>query len=63
MKIHSNILTFLPNARIVVTKTGVKTFGTDTVSGSRVSVNISRQQHRYNLIEQIWTLGLGKQYQ
>ena len=44
MKVNSRILTFLPKARYVVTKTGVKSIAFDTVFGRQMIANLSKEK-------------------
>ena len=63
MKVNARHLMSFPNASYVVTRYGrVKSFGYDSVTGTRLSLNISKQQRQYNLWNLIMEKGLGKQY-
>ena len=60
MKVDSKILTRFPNARYIVTATGVKMIG---VNNKNICIlKISEQRRQYALWDIIMKHGLGKQY-
>ena len=62
MKINAKSLIVIPNARYYVERNGnVKSVG--FIENRFSMLNISKQQKQQNLINQIWQLGLGKQYE